>query len=120
MPIENIADCRRSDSRLLVEARFIYVELFPTPPACWQRHGLRQDPANGHRQQVCRSSRMCMAHSGLLIFGGFVGGLAALIFTGQQEEPAKKFLLCLLIFVTAVTQLWINQPKTLGATPALR
>jgi cyclic-di-AMP phosphodiesterase PgpH len=50
----------------------------------------------------------------LLIFGGFVGGLAALIFTGQQEEPAKKFLLCLLIFVTAVTQLWINQPKTLG------
>ena len=36
------------------------------------------------------------------------------IFTGQQEEPAKKFLLCLLIFVTAVAQLWINHPKTLG------
>jgi putative nucleotidyltransferase with HDIG domain len=50
----------------------------------------------------------------VLILGGFVGGLAALIFTGQQEEPAKKFLLCLLIFVTAVAQLWINQPKTLG------
>ena len=49
-----------------------------------------------------------------LILGGFVGGLAALIFTGQQEEPAKKFLLCLLIFVTAVAQLWINHPKTLG------
>jgi putative nucleotidyltransferase with HDIG domain len=50
----------------------------------------------------------------LLIFAGFVGGLAALIFTGQQEEPAKKFLLCLLIFVTAVAQLWINEPKALG------
>ena len=49
-----------------------------------------------------------------LILAGFVGGLAALIFTGQQEEPAKKFLLCLLIFVTAVAQLWINHPKTLG------
>jgi putative nucleotidyltransferase with HDIG domain len=50
----------------------------------------------------------------ILILGGFVGGLAALIFTGQQEEPAKKFLLCLLIFVTAVTQLWISHPKSLG------
>ena len=50
----------------------------------------------------------------ILILGGFVGGLAALIFTGQQEEPAKKFLLCLLIFVTAVTQLWINHPKSFG------
>ncbi|HEY5742337.1 MAG TPA: HDIG domain-containing metalloprotein, partial [Terrimicrobiaceae bacterium] len=50
----------------------------------------------------------------VLILSGFVGGLAALIFTGQQEEPAKKFLLCVLIFVTAVAQLWINQPKTLG------
>ena len=56
---------------------------------------------------------MRMAHR-TLIFAGFVGGLAALIFTGQQEEPAKKFLLCLLIFVTAVAQLWINHPKTLG------
>ena len=48
-----------------------------------------------------------------LILAGFVVGSAALIFTGQQEEPAKT-LLCLLIFVTAVAQLWINHPKTLG------
>ena len=49
-----------------------------------------------------------------LILGAFVGGLAVLIFTGNQEEPAKKFLLCLLIFLTAIAQLWINHPKTLG------
>lgn len=49
-----------------------------------------------------------------LLLGVFVAGLAILIFTGQQEEPAKKFLLCLLIFVTAVVQLWINHPKTLA------
>lgn len=42
----------------------------------------------------------------------FVLGLSLLVFTGQQPEPAKKFLLCLLIFVTAVAQLWINHPTT--------
>ncbi len=44
----------------------------------------------------------------------FVLGLAVLVFTGQQPEPAKKFLLCLLIFVTAVAQLWVNHPATLA------
>lgn len=48
-----------------------------------------------------------------LILAAFVTGLAVLIFTGHQEEPAKKFLLCLLILVTAVAQLWINHPQTL-------
>jgi hypothetical protein len=48
-----------------------------------------------------------------IILAAFVLGLAALIFTGIQEEPAKKFLLCLLIFVTAVAQLWINHPQTM-------
>lgn len=54
-----------------------------------------------------------------LILAAFVGGLAVLIFTGQQEEPAKKFLLCLLIFVTAVAQLWINHPETLRGNSRL-
>lgn len=54
-----------------------------------------------------------------LILAGFVGGLAALIFTGQQDEPAKKFLLCLLIFVTAIAQLWINHPGTLAQNSLL-
>lgn len=48
-----------------------------------------------------------------VILSAFVAGLAALVFTGIQEEPAKKFLLCLLIFVTAVAQLWINHPQTM-------
>lgn len=63
-----------------------------------------------------------------LILAAFVGGLAVLIFTGQQAgfsgfdgnaEPAKKFLLCLLIFVTAVAQLWINHPETMHSNSRL-
>ncbi|HEV2094949.1 MAG TPA: HDIG domain-containing protein, partial [Chthoniobacterales bacterium] len=46
------------------------------------------------------------------IFAAFIAGLAALIFSGQQPEPTKNFVIALLFFVTAVTQLWINQPKT--------
>jgi putative nucleotidyltransferase with HDIG domain len=49
-----------------------------------------------------------------ILLAAFVLGLAGLIFTGIQEEPAKKFLLCLLIFVTAIAQLWINHPQTMG------
>ncbi len=54
-----------------------------------------------------------------ILLAAFVCGLAALIFTGQQDEPAKKFLLCLLIFVTAITQLWINHPQTLAVNSRL-
>ena len=54
-----------------------------------------------------------------LVLAGFVLGLALLIFNGQQDEPAKKFLLCLLIFVTAVAQLWINHPQTLAVNSRL-
>jgi len=54
-----------------------------------------------------------------ILLAAFVVGLAILIFTGQQEEPAKKFLLCLLIFVTAVAQLWINHPQTLAVNSRL-
>ncbi len=47
-----------------------------------------------------------------LIFAAFVAGLALLIFSGQQPEPTKNFVIALLFFATALTQLWINQPKT--------
>jgi putative nucleotidyltransferase with HDIG domain len=47
-----------------------------------------------------------------LIFAGFVAGLAFLIFSGQQPEPTKNFVIALLFFATALTQLWINQPTT--------
>jgi len=46
------------------------------------------------------------------IFGAFVLGLAVLIFSGEHPDPAKYFLIGLLIFVTAVAQLWINHPET--------
>src|SRR5436190_24029976 len=47
-----------------------------------------------------------------LIFAAFVAGLALLIFSGQQPEPTKNFVIALLFFATALTQLWINQPTT--------
>src|SRR5213075_1201285 len=46
------------------------------------------------------------------IFAAFIAGIAALIFSGQQPEPTKNFVISLLFFATAATQLWINQPKT--------
>src|SRR5437764_234388 len=44
-----------------------------------------------------------------LIFGGI---LALLVFSGQQPEPTKNFVIALLLLATAIIQLWINQPKT--------
>src|ERR1700704_3413546 len=48
----------------------------------------------------------------VFIFAGFVAGLALLVFSGQQPEPTKNFVIALLFFATAIVQLWINQPKT--------
>src|ERR1700730_17473580 len=45
------------------------------------------------------------------IFLAFAGVLAFLVFSGQQPEPTKNFVIALLILATAITQLWINQPK---------
>ncbi len=49
-----------------------------------------------------------------LIFAAFIGGLAFLVFSGQQPEPTKNFVIALLFLATAITQLWINQPKTVS------
>src|SRR5437868_14921306 len=46
------------------------------------------------------------------VFLTFSGILALLVFSGQQPEPAKNFVIALLLLVTAIIQLWINQPKT--------
>ena len=54
-----------------------------------------------------------------LIFGAFIAGLAFLIFSGQQPEPTKSFVIALLFLVTAITQLWINQPKTFSQASGL-
>src|SRR4029077_12040951 len=48
----------------------------------------------------------------VLIFAVFVCGLALLVFSGQQPEPTKNFVIALLVLATAITQLWINQPKS--------
>jgi len=48
----------------------------------------------------------------VVIFAVFAGGLAFLVFGGQQPEPTKNFIIALLVLATAITQLWINQPKS--------
>jgi len=48
----------------------------------------------------------------VLLFAAFVAGLAFLIFSGDQPEPTKNFIIALLFFATALTQLWMNQPQT--------
>src|SRR3984893_18490685 len=50
----------------------------------------------------------------VLIFGAFIAGLAFLVFRGQTQEPTKNFVIALLFLATAITQLWINQPKTVS------
>src|SRR5919197_1167861 len=46
------------------------------------------------------------------IFALVAGGLAVLVFSGQQPEPTKNYVIALLVLATAITQLWINQPKS--------
>lgn len=48
----------------------------------------------------------------VLIFAGFIIGLAMLIYYGTSDQPAEKFLIALLIFLTSLAQLWINHPNT--------
>src|SRR2546430_17219650 len=48
----------------------------------------------------------------LVLFAMFAGGLAFLVFSGQQPEQAKNYVFALLVLATAITQLWINQPKS--------
>src|SRR3989441_5821183 len=48
----------------------------------------------------------------VFILAAFIAGLAFLIFSGQQPEPTKNFVIALLFFATAIVQLWINQPQT--------
>ncbi len=47
-----------------------------------------------------------------LIFLAFLTGLAALIFYGARPQQAEQFLFALLVFFTALAQLWINHPQT--------
>ena len=48
----------------------------------------------------------------VIILSAFIAGLAFLIFSGQQPEPTKSFVIALLFFATAIAAMWINHPKT--------
>ena len=52
------------------------------------------------------------ASAKVVIFAAFLSGLAVLIFHGDQPEPTKAFVVAMLFFAAAITQLWINQPTT--------
>src|SRR5437764_4210710 len=54
----------------------------------------------------------CSSYVKVFIFALFAGGLAFLVFSGQQPEPTKNYIIALLVLATAITQLWINQPKS--------
>src|SRR5213082_1516973 len=68
------------------------------------------------RRRRSRSELMrnveCSSHVKVFIFALFAGGLAFLVFSGQQAEPTKNYIIALLVLATAITQLWINQPKS--------
>src|SRR4029434_6411344 len=68
------------------------------------------------RRRRSRSELMrnleCSLHIKVVIFALFAGGLAFLVFSGQQPEPTKNYVIALLVLATAITQLWINHPKS--------
>ena len=51
----------------------------------------------------------------LTIFGGFIFALAALIYSDFRTQPMEKVFVALLIFLTALAQLWINHPRTFAS-----
>ena len=48
----------------------------------------------------------------IAIFLGFIIGLWALIYSDTWQQPAERGLIAILIFLTALAQLWINHPNT--------
>ncbi len=46
------------------------------------------------------------------IFVAFIVGLAALIYSDMRTQPMEKVFIAVLIFLTALAQIWINHPKT--------
>ncbi|HEX8310095.1 MAG TPA: HDIG domain-containing protein [Chthoniobacteraceae bacterium] len=48
----------------------------------------------------------------VIILGGFLAGLWALIYSDSWQQPTEKGLIAMLIFLTALAQLWINHPQT--------
>jgi hypothetical protein len=63
------------------------------------------------RNELLRGLEYSAAMKGILLLG-FIAGLALLIFSGNQQEVTKNFVIALLFFLTALMMLWINQPRT--------
>src|SRR6266702_7548535 len=77
------------------------------------RRGLASRKTRRRRARSELARRLEYApYAKFLIFTVFAGGLALLVFSGQQPEPTKNFVIALLVLATAITQLWINQPKS--------
>ena len=53
------------------------------------------------------------------ILVGFFVGLSALIYSDFRVQPTQNVFIGLLIFLTAVAQLWINHPKTFAKNSRL-
>src|SRR5205809_5300350 len=76
------------------------------------RRGLASRKTRRRRARSELARRLEYApYAKFLIFTVFAGGLALLVFSGQQPEPTKNFVIALLVLATAITQLWINQPN---------
>jgi cyclic-di-AMP phosphodiesterase PgpH len=63
------------------------------------------------RNGLLRGLEYSVGMKGVLLLG-FIAGLALLIFSGNQQEVTKNFVIALLFFLTALMMLWINQPRT--------
>ena len=63
------------------------------------------------RNGLLRGLEYSVGMKGVLLLG-FIAGLALLIFSGNQREVTKNFIIALLFFLSALMMLWINQPRT--------
>src|SRR5205085_11503013 len=63
------------------------------------------------RNGVLRGLEYCWWMQGIL-FAAFIAGLALLIFSGNQPEPTKNFVIAPLFFLLALMMLWPNHPRT--------
>ena len=84
----------------------------------FERHRLvKKGLASGktRRRNTCNETLQAM-ESGVwvkfFIFLAFIGGLGILIFSARQPQPTEKFVISILMFMTALAQLWINHPQT--------
>jgi len=71
------------------------------------------------RRRRTRSELLNTLETGQWVKGGifvfFCVGLAMLIFYGTQGQSFEKLLIALLIFATALAQLWVNHPVTFAS-----